>query len=490
METPALKDEIHKFFLNLQKVASFHHDYILIHKRTPRLYLISKKIYDEFKFNHKINLSIKDEYLRLKKWLYLPISNKFKGYEKEEAVISLRVSEDCNLACGYCYNKKNMLNKKNIKYMSPDIAKRAIDFFISKFNKKNICVVFYGGEPLLNFGTIKYILNYTRKAYKDRTFEFKLITNGTILNKEIINEIIKNDVKVMVSIDLPPSQHNRNRPFKDGTPSFKIINNNLKLLLKYIPFPNIILRTTISYDNRFTINDIISNFYRLRLPLDNFIIETEFGRRISYSRRCNLENQKKLLINEERNSLLNTDNKIIYKKEIIGNYLYTIISGEKSIRECIPLKNALTVNPIGEFYLCDVSVNKEEFYLGNIESGFEQNKIKKLKKEYLKYQNDCLNCWASSFCGKFCFFIRNNRDLLLKNCIRLKNEFIDELYFFLKLNYKQIKKLILSALYFTQDKNYINLQTSYLNLLMEIYKTLNHTNKYIRPINIIPFNQN
>ncbi|MCM8791916.1 MAG: radical SAM protein [Candidatus Omnitrophica bacterium] len=378
-----------------------------------------------------------------------------------------------------------MLNRKAIKYMSEDIAKKTIDFLIPQFNKKNISIVFTGGEPLLNFKVIKYVLNYIKKKYKNINFEFKLTTNGTILNKEIVEEIIKNNIKVIVSLDLPPSQHDYNRPFKNKKPSFKIIKHNLELLLRDIPATNILLRTTLPYNTKFTFRDIVTSFYRLKLPTENIAIETEFGKRISYSQICKLDDQKKLFIKYERNCLFNSgDTKVLYKKEIIGNILYTIISGKKAINECIPIESGITVNPIGEFYLCDVSVNKEEFYLGNIYSGFEERKIKDLEK---KYYNDCSSCWAVSFCGKFCFLIRNNKNILSKNCCRLKNDFINDLHFFLNLNCKQIKKLILSAVYFTRDKNYIASHSKNIDFFLGIYKFLNQNNKYIKPVNLLPY---
>jgi len=478
--------ELSYFFLNLKKIITYHNDYVLTYQKTPRLYLISKKIYDEFKNKSKIINHIKNDYLNLKRWSYLPNSDRIQDYNDKRFVLSLRVSEECNLSCRYCYNKRNMLNKDGVKYMSKKIAKKSLDFFISHFNQKHMSIIFSGGEPLLNFSTVKYVLNYLKNTYKDREFEFKLSTNGTILNKEIINEIIKNDIKVTVSIDFPILQHNFNRPFKNGNPSFEIIRSNLMLLLKHISPQNITLRTVISSNGKFTPEEIIYNFYKLNLPTDNLYIQTEFGKGISFYKKNIINRQKKALIEKHRKYLLDCkNNSKLYKREIFGNILYTIITGRDSVDECPAVKNGFTINPKGEIYLCDISVNKEKFYLGNIKNGFDNTRLKIIKEIYLKYYNECLSCWAFSFCSKFCPLIRPNKDIFFKNCAINKKEFIDEIRFFLNLNYNQIKKIILSAINFTKDKDIISRNRD-IDLYIEIYKFLNRNNKYIKPINIFP----
>lgn len=458
-------------------ITTYKDDYLLIHKNFPRLYRISKKI---FKYSNDLS-SFKKDYYLLKKWGYLPYQ-KDNHYKDQEAILTLRVSEDCNLSCSYCYNKTNMLNSKNIKFMSKDIAIKAVRFFLDNFFNKDMTIFFFGGEPLLNFPVIKDTLSYIKKQ-KIPFKEIKIVTNGTILNKDILNFILENNIKIMVSLDLPASEHKKNRPFKNKRPSFDIVLKNLKILLKNISSQNILIRTTVAKDIDFNLKEIILSCQRYKLPLENLIIE------LDHFSRClkNLELEKKALINYSRKNILNNKNFPIYKRELIGDYLYTIISGREKILSCPAGVSAITVNPIGEIYLCDEVSNLKEFYLGDIKRGIDKEKLNIIKEKFILKPKECIFCWARAFCSGFCPLIKKDKNLLYQECQKLKRDFIEELNFFLNLNYKQIKKLIFSSFSFTKDNDYISKQSNFIKLSLKIYKYLNNNCLYLKPINILPY---
>ncbi|HBC30881.1 MAG TPA: thioether cross-link-forming SCIFF peptide maturase, partial [Clostridiales bacterium] len=55
-------------------------------------------------------------------------------------------------------------------------------------------VDFFGGEPLMNFETIKKLVDYGRSLEKDykKHFRFTVTTNGVLLDEEKINYINEN----------------------------------------------------------------------------------------------------------------------------------------------------------------------------------------------------------------------------------------------------------------------------------------------------------
>lgn len=66
--------------------------------------------------------------------------------------LCLNVAHDCNLRCQYCFASTGGYGAQR-KIMSPETAKRAIDFVIEKSGKRhNIEVDFFGGEPLMAHG--------------------------------------------------------------------------------------------------------------------------------------------------------------------------------------------------------------------------------------------------------------------------------------------------------------------------------------------------
>jgi len=88
---------------------------------------------------------------------------------------------DCNLACTYCYEG----GVKGRHYMSSEPADILINYIerhhLSK--GKDICLDFYGGEPLLSFEQIKSISKRLKASAKKKGLKcsFGLVTNGTLL---------------------------------------------------------------------------------------------------------------------------------------------------------------------------------------------------------------------------------------------------------------------------------------------------------------------
>lgn len=70
------------------------------------------------------------------------------------------VTEECNLACTYCY----MVGKNSFHKMSFDTAKGIVDFLLSDDYctglTDNLMVDFIGGEPLLEIDLIDKITDY------------------------------------------------------------------------------------------------------------------------------------------------------------------------------------------------------------------------------------------------------------------------------------------------------------------------------------------
>ena len=149
---------------------------------------------------------------------------------KKVGNLVLQVTQDCNLRCKYCVYSGNYYNRVHSKHkMSEEIALRAVDFFMERSSAVESPIIgFYGGEPFLEFGLIKKVVNYVNDTYADRNCGFNLTTNLTLLNDEIIKFVIKNNVHIMISIDGPEQIQNRNRVFESGKGSFDTVVEKAK----------------------------------------------------------------------------------------------------------------------------------------------------------------------------------------------------------------------------------------------------------------------
>ena len=72
--------------------------------------------------------------------------------------------------------------------MSDETARGAVDLLMSEsFGERNVSVVFFGGEPLLNPGLIERTARYARGRAESRGVGISLhtTTNGTLLTPDV-----------------------------------------------------------------------------------------------------------------------------------------------------------------------------------------------------------------------------------------------------------------------------------------------------------------
>lgn len=152
----------------------------------------------------------------------------------------LQITDQCNLNCSYCFVKQS--NEK----MSYQTAAHSIKtLFKSARNKgfKKIRLKFAGGEPTLCFSLVERVQQLALRTSVEEDIELEsiLLTNGTMISPEIVNEIEKLHMRVMVSIDGIDINHDQQRYYKNGARSFDRVSRGLDLLLKmsHPPFVSI-----------------------------------------------------------------------------------------------------------------------------------------------------------------------------------------------------------------------------------------------------------
>ncbi|SPU38208.1 radical SAM protein [Lysinibacillus capsici] len=106
--------------------------------------------------------------------------------------LTLLIVQECNLGCTYCYAEDGEYLDKG--KMNNDIAKASIDFLLENSgDRKDIYVVFFGGEPLLNFDLIQSTVKYAKEKEKEfgKTIRYSITTNGTLITNKIRNFLKK-----------------------------------------------------------------------------------------------------------------------------------------------------------------------------------------------------------------------------------------------------------------------------------------------------------
>lgn len=127
-------------------------------------------------------------------------------------VASLR----CEHACPYCQVSRQSDDRTAFD-MSRETAERAIDM-VFRSPSAAIKVEFQGGEPLLNFPLIRYVVERaeTLNASHNRALQFVIATNLAVITDEMLDYCKSKDIYISTSLDGPADLHNRNRPRPGG----------------------------------------------------------------------------------------------------------------------------------------------------------------------------------------------------------------------------------------------------------------------------------
>ncbi|WP_243375295.1 geopeptide radical SAM maturase [Geotalea sp. SG265] len=139
------------------------------------------------------------------------------------------VNLDCNLACPYCYEAPF----RGRQYMSAATAGQLIDMLVrDQFSRgRDVQLDFYGGEALLSKSLVAGIAASLSTAAKThgREFSFGMVTNGTLLTRGVVEELLPfGFTSARVTLDGPKEIHDRQRPFISGKGSFNSIIRNLQ----------------------------------------------------------------------------------------------------------------------------------------------------------------------------------------------------------------------------------------------------------------------
>lgn len=123
-------------------------------------------------------------------------------------VVTLR----CEHSCPYCQVSRQNDDKMQFD-MSEETANRALDL-VFRSPSPNIKIEFQGGEPMLNFPMIQYVVEEAlkRNVGAEKDLDFVIATNLAVVTDEILLFCRKHDIHISTSLDGPADIHNRNRP--------------------------------------------------------------------------------------------------------------------------------------------------------------------------------------------------------------------------------------------------------------------------------------
>ncbi len=334
--------------------------------------------------------------------------------------IQLMMAESCNLACGYCYAWRNEANNKET-LMSWPVARTAVDYLVWRSGgRKDLQVTFFGGEPLLNYRTLQQVVEYC-KAIEERTdkrFLFELITNGTLLSKEVVDYLVEHRFLLFISVDGWREMHNYSRPALGGQDLHEtIVRNAVYADEQYKKHQLVPIKVRANLTDRYhdigKVAEYLESFGFLNIgigPIDP----------LPHGDGCPMalnEDQMDELM-EARTDLMLDGLEKLRNGESVGRFRSKLFN--RAFREMQPrswlgiicgvCRNTAIVDNKGNLYPCHRYDGMEAYKVGNVFTGVDRELT---TSYYLKINGraiaDCNECWIRDSCAGGCPWLYSDK---------------------------------------------------------------------------------
>lgn len=309
-------------------------------------------------------------------------------------LIIINITSKCNLNCSYCYRGELNVATLNVE--------DAIRFLKEIESPQKVTLLFQGGEPLIEFEKIKYIVDIFGKK-----FNYAIQTNGVLLNDKICQYCKNNNIRISISVDGIDYDDNKLRFCKNSSDYYRMKEN----IEKYSRYLNLGAIAVISAQNVDKAVHITKYFIQNHIKLFSLNPIWPIGRGKLY--------QEEMICSD--------NDKLVENMLKVVEYLYShnmkkpkVIIREKNLyllwqriffrkfdnymcaqNPCGAGNRTITIDTDGKIYPCTYFI-EPQYSLGEIliyEN--KKSKFSGLSKGQAG-QKDCQKCIYRMFCGGGC----------------------------------------------------------------------------------------
>ncbi len=307
----------------------------------------------------------------------------------------------CNFSCSYCFSARGRSGKE----LSWPQLKAALDYFVDsrRSQKKELKITFVGGgEPMLSWRLVKSGIEYASElaGRQGIALYFGLITNGSVMNEEILRTFSTYHVRPRLSFEILEEIQNKQRG------AYRKVCQTLDALsAREIPCE---VRSMITPANVDRLGEMVlemvhrfpavATYYFDPITDARIFSDPEYTRRF-YHRYNEAFLQARTIAKAHQKELKNATSRSL--ETTVERYC----NGE------------LCLTPEGTFSICmEVSSPEEKHYEEFIYGWIDENhtvrmdreKFRRLKEKEMAQQNpDCLHCFARWNCGGGCMASNN-----------------------------------------------------------------------------------
>jgi len=165
----------------------------------------------------------------------------------------------CDHSCLYCQVSRQSEDRAAFD-MTPETGMKAVDLML-RSPARDITMEFQGGEPLLNFPLIRFLVEYSESRNRDvgKNIDRVITTNLSKATQEILEYCRDRQITLSTSLDGPPQLHNANRP-RPGNDSYDVVIRNLELARNVLGRENVGVLMTTSRASLGKVREIIDEY--------------------------------------------------------------------------------------------------------------------------------------------------------------------------------------------------------------------------------------
>lgn len=322
------------------------------------------------------------------------------------------LSEQCNLACKYCFLGNNDVEKRcnfALENMSEETADKAIEFFIRQIKlsgldseKNKPVLIFYGGEPMVNFSVLEYVANKINSLRNNerciKNLEMSMVTNGVLLNEERILKLKGLGVSIAISVDGFTEETNSMRVDISGKPVFSRI---LSVLDKCKSLGvDVSLSVTLSEEtikDTKNILDLVDTYgvkafgFNIMMSSDTFVLPESYN-----------EKAAQFIIDE----FVELRERGIYEDRMMRK-LKAFSKAQVYFSDCAATSGGqIVVAPNGQVGICHGCLYDKQYFVSNVDDeNFDSTKNETFIEwsQLTPINNEaCIDCPALGICGGGC----------------------------------------------------------------------------------------
>jgi uncharacterized protein len=369
-------------------------DYYVFHVPSSSLVRTTKEVWAHLKgLNFKPEIDQQLELLRES----LPKSIERKQDVPSIKVIALNVAQSCNLRCKYCFAGEGDYGQSSL--MSQEMGLKAVDFFAAQTD--SLRILFFGGEPLLNFHLIKEVVEYC-KTLQHCSIEFAITTNATLLTAEKLAFMNENNFKITISYDGHGLQAAQRLNKDKVSNSEALVERKLKTLEEQLlKVKDLVLRGTVMPSNLHLMEDAVATTLSSLPHAFGLTIATTRG---NFERASALIEEGALILEKVVDRILaNQEFEKLKRLVFLWNQIVSIRDRSRGQRTCGAGVSYISVATDGSFYLCHRFTEDKRGKVGDLEQGLDTSKLSEYGRHRLAQHDPCRRCWMREICAGGCF---------------------------------------------------------------------------------------